>query len=150
LKMSIGKPSRYAPKAFPQKLLRVRKQKSSGTRYFGGSSEVYLRIFPIASVTAAWKVTCSTCMPARLTRTSRPGLNSASIEALILSLAFGLAHLLAGRRRLGEKPLLDCSPCRNHNLAISPGARQESESRSQPPTMDTSHREHFRPEKSER
>src|SRR5215510_145173 len=46
-----------------------RKVKRSLTKYFGGSSETWRTIVPTASVTAAWKTTEPTCMPARFTRT---------------------------------------------------------------------------------
>ena len=56
-----------------------RKENRSSTRYFGGCSEVCLRMWPIASVTAAWKVTPPALSPARFTRTSWPGWKIASI-----------------------------------------------------------------------
>jgi hypothetical protein len=56
-----------------------RKENRSSTRYFGGCSEVCLRMWPTASVTAAWKVTPPASSPARFTRTSWPGWKIASI-----------------------------------------------------------------------
>src|SRR5215471_13785483 len=58
--------------------LTPRKEKSSFTRYLGGSWEICLTMWPTASVTAAWNITPPACKPARFTRTSCPGSNIAS------------------------------------------------------------------------
>jgi hypothetical protein len=43
-----------------------RKEKRSFTRYVGGFSETWRTIVPTASVTAAWKTTEATRMPAKI------------------------------------------------------------------------------------
>jgi hypothetical protein len=60
--------------------LTPRKLNSSRTRYFGGSSCVRRTIFPTAAVTAWWKSTSPTCIPARFTRTDCPGSNIATLS----------------------------------------------------------------------
>src|SRR5258708_32509366 len=59
-----------------------RKENKSFTRYVGGFSETWRTIVPTASVTAAWKTTEPTRMPARFTRTCGPSRSIRTILAL--------------------------------------------------------------------